>query len=592
MVYDGKPSKGCGTCRSRKIRCDQARPGCRECTRTNRECPGYRDEMGLIFCDETEAVARKARSVYSSVAASTSSSSLRRPIPPQSTNSSFIGQNSECSIISGSFTGLGDPEFEYGSDTDLQFSMRRARLSPLGTHPNTGVSKHEAICFFLQSHTFSGNFLIKDTLEHFLMASSGSLGQRAIQSSIVAVASAMLSRVQGAGALYQVACKEYGFALELVNLALADPNEAKTDQTLGAVVLLSLYEIVVSRSPQGIEGWASHICGAAALLQYRGHAQWQSIVGIRLFLHLRYQVVTSCLQRDSLVPISLLECTILDTFPGIKNDFGNRLIVIIGNLANLRAKIRLQVLTNHEKILSAACAIEAELLSWLAALPPDFTYSTHTLMPLDASFKYHCHGIQPYKNFYHIYPDIWSPSVWNHYRCARILVSELIISQVHTISKISPASLSEDFRLYCGSLRSTIRHLAVDICRSSPFLLGACNLEVPPETPILPPESYLGGLMLLWPLFVAGMVEGPTHPHRMWVVQCLRMIGNRWGLAQALAEMDILIVDPGMFYSAEIYGEAADTAVESSVLPFSVYHVPYESLSALKEFRELQATSA
>jgi hypothetical protein len=56
----------------------------------------------------------------------------------------------------------------------------------------------------------------------------------------------MLSRVRGSRALDQVARKEYGSALEFVNQALADPQEAKTDQTLGAVVLLSLYEVSTS----------------------------------------------------------------------------------------------------------------------------------------------------------------------------------------------------------------------------------------------------------------------------------------------------------------------------------------------------------
>lgn len=294
-----------------------------------------------------------------------------------------------------------------------------------------------------------------------------------------------------------------------------------------------------------------------------------------------------------LVPGSLLEDTKLDLLPGLKDALGNRLILIIGNLSNLRANIHTKVMSNVQEIISAACAIEADLIAWLAVLPPDFTYSSHTLMPMDRSFERRCHGIRPYNSEYHIYPDIWSPNCWNHYRCARILVSEIILAHVHKLSSSTSTSLSEDFRLYCSSLRSTIRRLGADICRSGPFHLGACNSEVLPETNILPPESYLGGLMLLWPLFIAGMIEGPTHPQRRWVIQCLKTIGNTWGLAQALALMDLLIVDPGMFHSAEQYGEAADTATGSSeILPFSIFHVPYYNLPALKEYRELQASSA
>ncbi|KAJ6082495.1 hypothetical protein N7499_007369 [Penicillium canescens] len=288
-----------------------------------------------------------------------------------------------------------------------------------------------------------------------------------------------------------------------------------------------------------------------------------------------------------------MECTILDIFPEIQSDVGNKLNLIIGNLANLRTNIHSRELTNPQEILSVACAIEAELLAWLAALPPDFTYSTHTLVPLDTSFGHRCHGIRPYNNEYHIYPDIWSPSVWNHYRCTHILVIELIISQVNKISKNSPVPLFEDISSYCKTQRATIRRLGLDICSSIPFHLGACNSEVLLETTIFPPESYLGGLMLLWPLFVAGLVESPAHPQRLWAIQCLQTIGNTWGLASALAEMDVLIVDPRMFYLVEIYGEAADPPAGTSVtLPFPVYHVPYFDLSTLREFRRLQPTTA
>jgi hypothetical protein len=127
----------------------------------------------------------------------------------------------------------------------------QGRISPsqneLARNPNTGLSKHEAIAFFLHSHAIPGNFLISETLSRFLMVPNGSLGQQAIQYSIAAVASAMLARARNVMSLKQVARHEYGIALKLVNEALTDVDEAKTDQTLGAVVFLALYE--VSHSP-------------------------------------------------------------------------------------------------------------------------------------------------------------------------------------------------------------------------------------------------------------------------------------------------------------------------------------------------------
>jgi hypothetical protein len=288
-----------------------------------------------------------------------------------------------------------------------------------------------------------------------------------------------------------------------------------------------------------------------------------------------------------------MESTKLVSYLRQNDAIGNRLIMIIGNLSNLRADIHAKVFDNPQDVLTTACAIEADLIAWLASLPPEFTYTSHTVSPLDRVFEQRCRGILPYHNEYHVYPELWVCNCWANYRCARILVSEIILSHVHKLSASSPNSaLSEDFRLHCKSLRATTSRLGADICRSVPFHLGACNSQVPADVPQMPPESYLGGLMLLWPLYLAAMVEGPTHPQRRWVVNCLSMIGHTMGLDQALALMDILAADPGMFHSAEIYGDAADPPTGASgLLTFSVFHVPYYELSAFPEYQALRASS-
>ncbi|KAJ5085245.1 hypothetical protein N7532_010016 [Penicillium argentinense] len=597
MGYHGKPSKGCGMCRQRKIRCDEARPACAQCIRTNRQCPGYRDQLELIFRDVTAHVARKAITSSSASSSSASAASApdphKRQAPPHSSRYFKHGRNMAPSISS-SGTSFADSIVDFNSDPNDRVPMYQFRPSPVIMSPSRGLSKQEAICFFLQSHAIPGSHLMADNLTKFLMEPGGSLGQQAIQSSVVAVASAMLSRVRKEPSLRQTARLEYGNSLRLINGALADPVESKTNQALGAVILMALYEVVVSRAPQGIEGWTNHISGAAALLEHRGFTQMTSEVGVRLFLHLRYQIINSCLQRDVRVPTNLLESSKLDLFPQLKEILGNKLILIIGHLSNLRADIHAKVYKDPQQVLSAAYTIEADLIAWLAALPPDFTYSNHTLMPMDRTFARRCRGIRPYNNVYHGYPDIWAPSCWNHYRVARILVSEIILSHVHKLSESSPmASLSEDFRSYCNTLRSSITRLGLDICRSVPFHFGACNSEMVTEIPMLPSDSYLGGLMLLWPLFIAGMVQGPKHPQRLWVRECLDVIGHTMGIDQALAIKDLLAVDPGMFHSVEKYGEAADPSTGSpDVLSISIFHVPYYELPGIKEYREIRASSA
>jgi hypothetical protein len=41
MVHPGHPSKGCRTCKMRRIKCDEMRPICRKCASSKRICLGY-----------------------------------------------------------------------------------------------------------------------------------------------------------------------------------------------------------------------------------------------------------------------------------------------------------------------------------------------------------------------------------------------------------------------------------------------------------------------------------------------------------------------------------------------------------------------
>jgi len=61
MVYGGKPSAGCGLCRSKRKKCDEARPECNNCIRAGRACPGYRNKLDMMFRHETANVVSKVR---------------------------------------------------------------------------------------------------------------------------------------------------------------------------------------------------------------------------------------------------------------------------------------------------------------------------------------------------------------------------------------------------------------------------------------------------------------------------------------------------------------------------------------------------
>ncbi|KAJ5682786.1 hypothetical protein N7462_005951 [Penicillium macrosclerotiorum] len=547
MVYCGKPSKGCGQCRTRKIRCDQARPACSQCVRAKRDCPGYRDQLSLMFRDESKSVVQKAEANTSNPSTSRHASNQKRP--PGRLNRNVSPDRT----LALELTAAVEPSsFDFNLGPLHSYASKQLYQLPMEIQPLFEPSKEEAISYFLRSNAVPGTVWMSDFVTNFISQAGGSASAKAMQSSIIAVASAMLCRVRKITSLARTAQDEYVLALKLLNAALADVEEAKSNQTLGAVVLLAIYEVVTSRSPQDIDLWTNHITGATALLDLRGTDQLKTEVGLRLFLHLRYQVIISCIQRDSRVPNSLLECTKFAMFLRPGEAHSNRLIIIIGRLSNLRADMEAKILTDEGEIIAAASSIEADLIGWLAALPPN-----SPTRPIPSHLTISCS-----KNDAAGWPLTMTNTII-------ILISGspapgtntgIILSHIWKMSNSSsPGARSDELRLHCKALRATMRRLAVDICRSVPYHLGATQKDGSPHFP--PPESYIGGLMLLWPLFLAGITENAGHALRRWVVQCLKMVGHSYGFDQALALMDIVAYNPGMIHSV-IDEEKQDPVVE------------------------------
>lgn len=232
--------------------------------------------------------------------------------------------------------------------------------------------------------------------------------------------------------------------------------------------------------------------------------------------------------------------------------YGDRLISIAGRLSNLRADINRRLKVDQKEILSAAYAIEAELMAWVAALPPDFLYTIVEHPSPDPFATMLGRGNSPCDNRYHIYHDLWLAHSWNQYRCARIIVSEIILGCLRRLSfKSSAMAVSGELQSHCTRLRSTTRELARDICASVPFHFGIGNVSTKPSEYIPLNQSYLGGLLMLWPLVLAGATEEKGHPLRQWVMDCLRLIGHSMGIDQALALIEVLETEVGIFEGIE-----------------------------------------
>ncbi|KAN0079557.1 hypothetical protein V8E54_004771 [Elaphomyces granulatus] len=498
MVYCGKPSKGCGECRARKIKCDQDRPTCSQCRRANRSCPGYRDQLSLMFRDESQAVVQKARAAASG----------RRGASP-------------------------------AHSSKPQISCLPAM------QPFTLAAQEKGTTFFLSTYGWMGaSNLIKRGFD-YSSSSKLPLSEKALLSCISSLGMAALSGIQNCRSLRLTATREYTSALKLTNTALRDSTEAKTDATLTAIVLLSLFEIVTCKTAGSLENWTQHVRGAVALMELRGIDQLGSDTGLLMFYALRNSIIIGCLQKSTDVPPALLEwskkaATMHPSFEGAAVDQLTHLIV---KLVNFRANVKNQVLTDSTEILSVAHELDLELTTWAHNLSPSWSYQTVTCRDNCFFRVSECDKLRPYNGRYHVYRDLWMCNIWNNYRYARILANEIILNQLQSqASRSKTLSYSRVFRDHCRSVRDAAREVAEDICYTVPRQLGVENDET--QCPSWP-QSSIGGFTLLWPLYIATRIDGHLHPLSRWVADCFRVIARTMGIDQAVALATLLPTEFG-----------------------------------------------
>ena len=247
MVYCGKPSKGCGECRSRKIRCDQARPACSQCTKASRTCSGSRDQLSLMFRDESQQVVQKAKT--SAPTRRAAKVSKRASVVRATTPSGKVapsGDDKALQAMPTSEDSVSDLTIPSDSSPDRQAQTKPAQQinrPVVNVQPSYYPTQDEAVCYFLRYNAWPGAFWMLNTTPDIFLEHSGSTSLQAMKAGVVSVGMAMLSRIRQSPSLKLAAEKEYGNALRLMNTAVSDIREARAHPTLAAVILLAIFEV-------------------------------------------------------------------------------------------------------------------------------------------------------------------------------------------------------------------------------------------------------------------------------------------------------------------------------------------------------------
>jgi len=193
------------------------------------------------------------------------------------------------------------------------------------------------------------------------------------------------------------------------------------------------------------------------------------------------------------------------------------------DIANLRASIKSQRMTDRATIISAALQIDAALEAWALAMSSQNSY--------DSVFGIE-NSNECLESFYHVYEYLWTAQVWNSYRLLRLLIHHIVLAQLGQPSSLSKPSDQASIVPQFDRSKSLAIQLCSDICASVPYMLDS----FPDKSTSLHPsmQRSLGGLMLLWPLY-AGVCMTPCVDERMrqWAIGRLQYIDSIMGIKQA-----------------------------------------------------------
>jgi hypothetical protein len=200
------------------------------------------------------------------------------------------------------------------------------------------------------------------------------------------------------------------------------------------------------------------------------------------------------------------------------------LVAIISRFVDLHASVHRRELSDPETIVYRALVCEAELAQWSQQIPNSWKFWTVTEPGAEEDISQE--SDQNHTN-------VWLARVWMHHRWARILVHDIILTQLAILSPFPPEFVGQRSRSV-----SVTREMATNICDSvaSQFLDQQSQMAIPDARVI---ARMSGIFSLLFPLAVAGGALGVPVDLHAWVIGTLERIGNRMGVKQAMALIPI-----------------------------------------------------
>lgn len=214
------------------------------------------------------------------------------------------------------------------------------------------------------------------------------------------------------------------------------------------------------------------------------------------------------------------------------------LIRMLARLVHLSTFVSRHVLVDgHPKtteVILEALEIDTQLEAWESGQEGIWVVAEECdkSLPPDAVFD----------GCYHVYTDMWTARVWNHYRWSRLLVNDMLARFAESYPISAGPLLSASHQL---QTRNCIIRVARDMLVSIPTHYRHPRLE-PAHRRLLDKTSGGAGMgaagipTLLFQIRLAGCAPFVPAPYRAWVRSILETIWADTGMTQAKAQAELV----------------------------------------------------
>lgn len=286
-------STGCATCRKRKIRCDETRPGCTRCKTHGVTCPGYRTPApGQVkFMDETDEVLMQYGGVKKKSRKPSADEdiltpiSLDLPVSPSSSDTSVVATTGDADM---------DAFFLTPQESFLDFGRAMEMYAPPRYLASPAMEKSMIYSTFLDMYLpqrMGQQDAHFSFLQHLLTTPNL---RPEVSASLDALSMVQVGSMYKDTGLLKSAVKSYSKALSALSRSIGRNDAMSDDYVLATVTMLATCEFFDEISMAGT-GWTKHMEGSQNLLRARGPDSVQSQLALLLFMNMRHGALSHAL---------------------------------------------------------------------------------------------------------------------------------------------------------------------------------------------------------------------------------------------------------------------------------------------------------